>query len=88
MKPSDFYTFVEIPERVGHVGFNADLVEQLRLQPEEDTSDLESAYGLTQLARDELVAHGPGGRRQLDGEDLSVVPRSPRATLTSGFRLG
>jgi hypothetical protein len=82
MKPSDFFIWGEVPALGGtRRMFNADLVEQLRLQPQEDTGDLEAAYGLTQLAHDELVAFGTGRGKQLDDEDLSVVLRSLRAIL-------
>lgn len=80
MRPSDFFTWAEFPEPFGTRSvFDADLVDSFRLRPRSDISDLEAAYGLTQLARDELVAFGTDGRKQLDNEDISVVLRTLRA---------
>ena len=60
-----------------------ELVDSFRLRPREDISDLEAAYGLTQLANDELVAYGTAEAIGLNDEDLSVVLRTLRAVLKS-----
>jgi hypothetical protein len=80
MRPSDFFTWAEFQEPFGtRLVFDADLVDSFRLRPRDDISDLEAAYGLTQLARDELEAYGTDGHTRLDNEDISVVLRTLRA---------
>jgi hypothetical protein len=97
VKPSDFFYGVEDPmwdvngvdpwRRMVTV-FNAELVEKLRVAPQEDVTDLDGAYAMAQLANDELIAYGTGGSNRLDDEDISVVLRSLRAILKrSGVRL-
>lgn len=82
MKPSDFFKWVEIPEwDSGRSVLDAEFVDSFRLKPWEHISDLDAAYGLTQLAHDELTAFGTGGHKQLDDEAMSVVLRSLRAVL-------
>src|SRR6266700_438834 len=82
MKPSDFFTFEEFPALGGmRRVFDATLVDRLRLQPEEGTSDLDAGYALAKLAYDDLTSFGTGGGKQLSNEDLSVVLRSLRAIL-------
>lgn len=82
MKPSDFFTWVEVPDLGGTRSvFDGDLVDSFRLRPRDDISDLEAAYGLTQLARDELVAYGTDGSTTIEDEDSAVVLRSLRAIL-------
>jgi hypothetical protein len=61
--------------------FDTQLVESFRVPPQEGISDLEAAYGLTQLAKDELTAYGTGGGNRLDDKSISVVLRSLRAIL-------
>lgn len=82
MKASDFFTWVEFPEPFGGRSvLDPDLVESFRLKPREDISDLDAAYGLAQLARDELVAYGTGKHSSLGDENISVVLRALRAVL-------
>ncbi|SRR6266487_3332258 len=82
MKPSDFFTEADFPALGGtRRVFDAELVDSFRLRPREDISDLDAAYGLTRLARDELVAYGTDGSNKLDDEQISVVLRTVRAIL-------
>ena len=84
VKPSDFFTWVELPEPFegSRSVLDTDLVDSFRLRPREDISDLEAAYGLAQLARDELVAYGTGKQSSLGGdENITVVLRALRAVL-------
>ena len=59
--------------------FNSGLVERLRTSSQEGINDLDAAYGLTQLARDELVAYGTDGSNKLSDEEISIVLRALRA---------
>lgn len=90
MKPSDFFTEEEDPawEVKGLdpwsntvLVFNTELVERLRTSPQDDINDLDAALGLTQLARDELVAYGTDGSQKLNDEEISVVLRTLKAIL-------
>jgi hypothetical protein len=90
VKPSDFFTEEEDPlwevkgldpwSNTVRV-FDAGFVERLRTSPQEGTSDLDAAYGLTQLARDELVAYGTDSSQKLNDEEISVVLRTLKAIL-------
>jgi hypothetical protein len=82
MQPSDFFDWVEYPDSDGGRSvLDADLVDSFRLRPREDISDLDAAYGLTRLARDELVAFGTGMNNSLNDEGISIVLRTLRAVL-------
>jgi hypothetical protein len=82
VKPSDFFIWVEYPDLGGTRSvLDTDLVESFRLRPRDDISDLEAAYGLAQLARDEFVAYGTDGSRTINDEDSTVVLRSLKALL-------
>jgi hypothetical protein len=90
VKPSDFFYEEEDPEwdlkgldpwRRMITVFNSELVEGLRDSPQRGISDIEAAYGLAQLARDELVAYGTDGSQKLSGEEVSVVIRTLKAVL-------
>ena len=82
MRPSDFFTWVEYPDLDGErLVLDADLVDSFRLRPREDISDLDAAYGLTQIARDELAAYGTGKNNSLNDEGISIVLRALRAVL-------
>jgi hypothetical protein len=86
MKPSDFFSYEEIPEFGGSAWFfDSPLVEELRTAPKEGISDLEAAFGLTQLAHEALEAYGTSGKSGLysgfGDEGMSVVLRTMRAVL-------
>ncbi len=88
VKPSDFFTEEEDPQweikgldpwTATIQVFNVGLVEQLRTSPQDGIGDLDAAYGLTQLARDELVAYGTDSSNRFNDEEISVVLRALRA---------
>jgi hypothetical protein len=80
--PSDFFTWVEFPDLDGSRRvLDVDLVDSFRLRPRSDITDLEAAYGLAQIARDELVAYGTGKNNGLNDEGVSIVLRTLRAVL-------
>jgi hypothetical protein len=88
VKPSDFFIEEEDPHwEVKGLDpwsntvkvFDAGLVERLRTSPQEGTDDLSAAYGLTQLAHDELEAYGTNGSNRLSDEEIAVVLRTLRA---------
>ena len=82
MTPSDFFTWVEFPDPDGSRRvLDVDLVDSFRLRPRSDITDLEAAYGLAQVARDELVAYGTGKNNDLNDEGVSIVLRTLRAVL-------
>ncbi|MBO3752155.1 hypothetical protein J5X84_39355 [Streptosporangiaceae bacterium NEAU-GS5] len=90
MQPEDFLVPEEDPEwhfkgldpqwRVRDV-LDVALVEQLRQQPLDGTSDLEAAQGLAALAHDELVAYGTHGEQKLDDPAVALVLRALRSVL-------
>lgn len=85
VKPSDFFTEEEDPQweikgldpwTATIQVFNVGLVEQLRTSPQDGIGDLDAAYGLTQLARDELVAYGTDSSNRFNDEESAPAPAS------------
>jgi hypothetical protein len=82
VRPIDFFNWVEYPDLDGgNWVLDADLVDSFRLRPREDISDMDAAYGLAQLARNELVAYATGEQNELNDEGFSIVLRALRAVL-------
>jgi hypothetical protein len=90
MNQSDFFTQIEDPEWelkgldpwTTREAFNTELVSELRAQPKEGTNDVDAAYGLAQLAHDQLEHCGTDGVTRLDDEEIALVIRSLRSVLS------
>ena len=90
MKPSDFFHEEEDPEwdlkgldpwRRMRAVLDTVFIEELRLRPQDSVNDVEAAYGLAQLARDDLLSHATEGYIRCDDEEITAVLRSLRAVL-------
>jgi hypothetical protein len=60
---------------------DADLMDRLRRSPVAQFDEIDTAYALAQLARDEFLACGTDGKQRLDDGEIVLVLRALRATL-------
>ena len=90
MQPSDFFLEEEDPawdlkglnpEHRMVTVLDTGSIDRLRREPQGPTADIEAAYALTQLARDELLAYGTGGGERLTDGEITIVLRALRAVL-------
>jgi hypothetical protein len=88
MNPGDFFIEEEDPdwEVKGldpwhtRTVLNSALVDQIR-RSQASVEDIDAAYGLTQLAHEELEEYGTRGNPRLTEEEITAVLRSLRAVL-------
>lgn len=83
MKASDFLIGELDPDpwALSRQHLRQDLVDQLRQGPLDSVDDLDAALGLTQLAREELIAYGTDGNIRLDDDGILSVLRTVRVVL-------
>ena len=60
---------------------NTDLIESIRIGTHDQAHDIDIAYGLTQLAHEELLAYGTGGNQRLNDDEITAVLRALRSIL-------